>query len=65
MDRISVDPGEFLLTGEPVAVMRGGAQLAALLATGSHQLRVEFCKDGIPIDPSPWWAASEIEKVRG
>jgi len=56
---------EFVLTGEPVAVMRGGAQLAALLATGSSQLYIEFRKDGQPIDPSPWWAASEIEKVRG
>jgi septal ring factor EnvC (AmiA/AmiB activator) len=48
-----------VLTGEPVAVMRGGAQLAALLATGSSQLYIEFRKDGTPIDPSLWWAASE------
>jgi len=61
MDRISVDPE---LTGEPVAVMRGGAQLAALLATGSSQLYIEFRKDGQPIDPSPWWGW-QIEKVRG
>jgi hypothetical protein len=26
---------------------------------------VEFRKDGTPIDPSPWWAANEGEKVRG
>jgi hypothetical protein len=26
---------------------------------------VEFRKDGAPIDPSPWWAANEGEKVRG
>jgi septal ring factor EnvC (AmiA/AmiB activator) len=28
-------------------------------------LYVEFRKDGAPIDPSPWWAASKGEKVRG
>jgi hypothetical protein len=26
---------------------------------------VEFRKDGAPIDPSPWWATNEGEKVRG
>lgn len=67
MERISVNPGQFVLTGEPVAVMGGGSQVAAILATGSSQpvLYVEFRKDGTPVDPSPWWAASESEKVRG
>ena len=32
MERISVDLGQFVLTGEPVAVMGGGAQSAAALA---------------------------------
>jgi septal ring factor EnvC (AmiA/AmiB activator) len=67
MDRISVDIGQFVLTGEPVAVMGSGSQVAAILATGSSQpvLYVEFRKDGTPIDPSPWWATSESEKARG
>jgi septal ring factor EnvC (AmiA/AmiB activator) len=67
MDRMSVDLGQFVVTGEPVAVMGGGAQAAAALAIGSGQpiLYVEFRKDGIPVDPGPWWAASEGEKVRG
>jgi murein hydrolase activator len=67
MERISVDLGQFVVTGEPVAGMGGRAQIAALLAIGSGQpvLYVEFRKDGIPVDPSPWWAASESEKVRG
>ena len=67
MDRISVDIGQFVLTGEPVAVMGSGSQVAAILATGSSQpvLYVEFRKDGTPIDPSPWWATSEGEKARG
>jgi murein hydrolase activator len=66
MERISVDLGQFVLTGEPVAVMGGGAQVSAA-ATKSKQpvLYVEFRKDGTPIDPSPWWATNEGEKVRG
>ena len=58
MERISVDLGQFVLTGEPVAVMGGGPQSAAAIATGSSQpvLYIEFRKDGTPVDPSPWWA---------
>jgi septal ring factor EnvC (AmiA/AmiB activator) len=66
MERISVDLGQFVLTGEPVAIMGGGPQSAAAVATGSNQpvLYIEFRKDGSPVDPSPWWA-SDSEKVRG
>ena len=67
MERISVDPGQFVLTGEPVAVMGSGPQSAAAIAIGSSQpvLYVEFRKDGTPVDPSPWWATTDSEKVRG
>jgi septal ring factor EnvC (AmiA/AmiB activator) len=69
MDRISVNVGQFVLTGEPVAVMAGapGSQATAALASSPDKpvLYVEFRKDGTPIDPSPWWAASKGEKVRG
>jgi len=67
MERISVDLGQFVLTGEPVAMMGNGSHIAAILATGSNQpvLYVEFRKDGVPVDPGPWWAAGEGEKVRG
>lgn len=68
MERISVDLGQFVLTGEPVAVMPAGSKVAAATAAvGSTQpvLYVEFRKDGLPVDPAPWWAASEGEKVRG
>lgn len=67
MERISVDLGQFVLAGEPVAVMGDSSQIAAILATGSSQpvLYVEFRKDGNPVDPGPWWAAGEGEKVRG
>jgi septal ring factor EnvC (AmiA/AmiB activator) len=67
MERISVDLGQFVLTGEPVAVMGGGSQVSAAVATKSKQpvLYVEFRKDGAPIDSGPWWATNEGEKVRG
>jgi len=67
MERISVNIGQFVLTGEPVAAMGSTSQVASLLATNASQpvLYVEFRKDGTPIDPGPWWAANEGEKVRG
>ena len=77
MDRISVNVGQFVLTGEPIAVMIGGipgtgspataTQITAnsTLSSDKPVLYVEFRKDGTPIDPSPWWAASKGEKVRG
>ena len=67
MERISVDLGQFVLTGEPVAVMGDGSQASPAGASSPKQpvLYVEFRKDGTPIDPSPWWATNESEKVRG
>jgi septal ring factor EnvC (AmiA/AmiB activator) len=67
MERISVDLGQFVVTGEPVAVMGGEAQSTAARAGAASQpvLYVEFRKDGVPVDPGPWWAANEGQKVRG
>ncbi len=67
MARISVDLGQFVLTGEPVAVMGNGSRIASILAAGSSQpvLYIELRKDGTPVDPGPWWAAGEGEKARG
>ena len=67
MERISVNIGQFVLTGEPVAIMGTMSQVASILAANASQpvLYVEFRKDGTPIDPGPWWAANEGEKVRG
>ena len=39
--------------------------LGAMAGAKQPVLYVEFRKDGTPVDPSPWWAASEGEKVRG
>ncbi|HVX76337.1 MAG TPA: peptidoglycan DD-metalloendopeptidase family protein [Bradyrhizobium sp.] len=67
MERISVNIGQFVLTGEPVATMGKTSQVASLIAANVNQpvLYIEFRKDGTPIDPGPWWAANEGEKVRG
>jgi murein hydrolase activator len=87
MERITVDLGQFVLTGEPVAVMGNGTQVASssstsastmpLLTSASESgspptgtttqpvLYIEFRKDGAPVDPTPWWAANNSEKVRG
>ena len=67
MERISVNIGQFVLTGEPVGTMGTKSQVASILATNASQpvLYIEFRKDGTPIDPGPWWAAKEGEKVRG
>ncbi len=67
MERISVNIGQFVLTGEPVAVMGSTSRVASILAADVSQpvLYIEFRKDGTPIDPGPWWAANEGEKVRG
>ena len=65
MGRIDVSLGQFVLAGEPVAVM--GAALQAGQGNNENSrpvLYVEFRKDGRPIDPGPWWAAAS-EKVQG
>ncbi|HSI39344.1 MAG TPA: peptidoglycan DD-metalloendopeptidase family protein [Xanthobacteraceae bacterium] len=67
MDKITVELGQFVLSGEPVAMMGREPQSANLAGLGTAQsvLYVEFRKDGNSIDPTPWWAPSESEKVRG
>jgi len=68
LDRTSIAPGQFVVAGEPVGTMGDGSvKTAAAIALGAGQpvLYVEFRKDGLAIDPSPWWAKAELEKVRG
>jgi septal ring factor EnvC (AmiA/AmiB activator) len=68
MDQISVEVGQFVLAGEPVATM-GDTSLVSpasgAIETNGPILYVEFRKDGGSIDPGPWWAKSQGEKVRG
>lgn len=68
MDRIDVVSSQFVLAGEPVAVM--GARQFASLGDLDHTsvqplLYVEFRKDGNSIDPSPWWDRRDENEVRG
>jgi septal ring factor EnvC (AmiA/AmiB activator) len=68
MERIDVQLGQFVLAGEPVAFMASQRLASIGAADVSAQqpvLYVEFRKDGASIDPAPWWAASNEEKVGG
>lgn len=73
MERINVGLNQFVLTGEPVATMRGatagpehsGSAKPAAAASERPVLYVEFRKDRGSIDPSPWWASTAGEKVGG
>ncbi len=67
MERIDVQLGQFVLAGEPVGEM-STPQLASLdagVAASPPVLYIEFRRDGVSIDPAPWWAASNMEKVGG
>jgi murein hydrolase activator len=65
MSRIDVSLGQFVLAGEPIAVMGNSAAPSQGVDDSSRPvLYVEFRKDGRPIDPDPWWAEAS-EKVQG
>ena len=65
MSRIDVGLGQFVLAGEPIAVMGNSAAPSQGGDDSSRPvLYVEFRKDGRPIDPDPWWAEAS-EKVQG
>ena len=80
MERITVDVGQFVLAGEPVAMMGSQALVSpamGIIDAEGPVLYVEFLKEGGSIDPSPWWQETvresrhgahedtESEKVRG
>ncbi len=56
MDRIEAKQGQFVLAGEPVAVMGSSIQTAGNPAV-RPTLYVEFRRDQQSIDPAPWWSA--------
>jgi murein hydrolase activator len=64
MSRIDVSLGQFVLAGEPIAVMGNSATPGQGDESARPVLYVEFRKDGRPIDPDPWWAEAS-EKVQG
>jgi septal ring factor EnvC (AmiA/AmiB activator) len=67
LERIDVERGQFVLAGEPVGLM--GARKTAGVSNDVNSalplLYVEFRKDNVSIDPTPWWAQTRDEKVRG
>jgi septal ring factor EnvC (AmiA/AmiB activator) len=64
MNRIDVNLGQFVLAGEPIAVMGNSAAASQGDDNSRPVLYVEFRKDGRPVDPDPWWAQAS-EKVQG
>jgi septal ring factor EnvC (AmiA/AmiB activator) len=68
MQRIDVSLNQFVLAGEPVAVMGETSEAAATIVgsgTGQPVLYIEFRKDGVSVDPASWWTKPQGEKVRG
>ncbi len=64
MERIDAALGQFVLGGEPVAIM-GSTRLASIEdidhTSAKPILYVEFRKDGNSIDSAPWWAPTNGE----
>lgn len=63
----TVELGQFVRSGEPVAVMGPGPEAASRkeAKTPKSILYVEFRKDGESIDSGPWWLATDNQKARG
>ncbi|MEO0908804.1 MAG: peptidoglycan DD-metalloendopeptidase family protein [Pseudomonadota bacterium] len=66
MDKINVQPGQFVLVGEPVGTM-GSQRVASTgvvdINSTNPILYVEFRKDGKSIDPAPWWSVNNGERA--
>lgn len=63
LGRLNVAPGQPVKAGEPVAAM-GEKPVAMALAKDltlatTPMLYVEFRKNGEPVDPRPWWSATQ------
>ncbi len=61
MEQIQVSVGQFVLAGEPVAIMGSQKSAGGSGSNAKPSLYVEFRKDQRPIDPDPWWS-SGVEK---
>ncbi|HMB46874.1 MAG TPA: peptidoglycan DD-metalloendopeptidase family protein [Afifellaceae bacterium] len=68
LGHINVDLGQFVLAGEPVAVL-GEKKLAGLGDLDQNLARpmlyVEFRYNENSIDPAPWWDKQNAKEVRG
>ena len=68
MEQINVNVGQFVLAGEPVAIMGEKSSLSPVFVaveTDNPVLYVEFRKGNGSVDPQPWWAKIQSEKVPG
>ena len=69
VDHALVEVGQFVLAGEPIAVMAVAAEAETSqkrdLPRKGRNLYIELRKDGQPIDSGPWWAQTSNEKARG
>jgi septal ring factor EnvC (AmiA/AmiB activator) len=68
LGRVDVARGQFVLAGEPVGALGEGPEGAPMaLGDGAGQpiLYVELRRDGQSIDPGPWWATLQSDRVRG
>jgi len=68
LGQINVEPGQFVLAGEPVAIL--GEKKIASLGELDHtsarpMLYVEFRYNENSIDPAPWWDRRNMKEVRG
>ena len=63
MQEINVQPGQFVIVGEPLGKM-GATRLAGIgqvdVSTRKPILYVEFRKNEESIDPAPWWAETNL-----
>jgi septal ring factor EnvC (AmiA/AmiB activator) len=57
MDHVQATVGQFVLAGEPIAVMGSVEARNGEKAPVRPTLYVEFRRDQQPIDPAPWWSA--------
>lgn len=68
LERADVVRGQFVIAGEPLGVL-GQRQEGSIVAIGDGAgqpiLYVEFRRDGQSIDPGPWWASTQGDRVRG
>ncbi len=66
MEEVNVQPGQFVLVGEPIGIM-GAQRIASTglvdINTTKPILYVEFRKDGNSIDPAPWWSVNNKERT--
>lgn len=68
MDALNVELGQFILTGEPIGTM-AESRIASTnnveVGFSKPVLYIEFRKDDLSIDPSPWWTRSSSKERNG